>query len=63
MKRDQAIKLAIEALGKERQKLAFDANMFLSTRAQSAQSAHDRYAELSEAIKTLELILAQKPLF
>ena len=54
----QAIKLAIETLKKERQGLAFDANVVRSYGSGSPvmEKKAKRYAELCEAIRVLEEI-------
>ena len=56
MKTRDAVKIAVECMEKEMQKLAFDANMVKLTGNGSPYmlKAHDRYAEIAEAIKTLK---------
>lgn len=56
MKTRDAVKIAVACMENEMQKLAVDANIVKVTGTGSPYmlKAHDRYAEIAEAIKTLE---------
>ena len=49
-------KLACECIGKEMQKLAFDANLFENGMSDSSRSkrSHEKYTELAEALQYFE---------
>jgi len=55
--KQKAIRIAIEAMKRERRRFAFDANLYKAMQAPHAKKSFERYNELSEAISQLEEVI------